>query len=102
MLLFVAVAASGLFSFVQGAFGAPAPTSVLESLTAAPAQTGASQQVVEAAKAWGAIREESAAEMEEHTNFADGLPPGIGKLAAMLVNRFGSLESLGKTVKTFI
>ncbi|CAE7586446.1 SEC1A [Symbiodinium natans] len=77
---------------LEGAFGAPAPTSVLESLTAAPAQTGASQQVVEAAKAWGAIREESAAEMEEHTNFADGLPPGIGKLAAMLVNRFGSLE----------
>jgi len=77
------------------AFGASRPTSILETLTTAPAeQTGASKEVIEAAGKWQAICEETEAEAatEESAKFADGLPPGIGKLAAVLVNRFGSLE----------
>ncbi|CAE7502919.1 SEC1A, partial [Symbiodinium sp. CCMP2456] len=75
------------------AFGATRPTSILDTLTTAPAeQTGASKEVIEAAGKWQAVCEETEAATEESTNFANGLPPGIGKLAAVLVNRFGSLE----------
>lgn len=74
------------------AFGAR-PTSILETLTTAPAeQTGASKEVIEAAGKWQAVCEETEAATEESINFANDLPPGMGKLAAMLVNRFGSLE----------
>ena len=38
--------------------------------------------------------QETEAATEESINFANDLPPGMGKLAAMLVNRFGSLENL--------
>ncbi|CAJ1433543.1 unnamed protein product [Effrenium voratum] len=48
---------------------------------------------VEAAKElWQKIRSQANAEDSAREQFAQSLPPGVAKFAALLVNRFGSLE----------
>lgn len=48
--------------------------------------------VEEAAQLWEKIRNEKSEKEEENEQFMQGLPPGVPKFAAILVNRFGSLE----------